>query len=203
MPRRSLPLRLQPLTAWLLAALLAGCGTSPAPQYHRLRLEAPAEARVPAPPLDAPVWQLLPVQLPPYLEREVLWQPQTQGGLQPLGAHRWAEPLRDAVARVLLADLARLRGAASVFATPLPTGLTARRQLRVELLRLDAEPGGNEVVLQARWWLQDPRGQLAPEVRELRLRHPAPGGQAEALVAAHRELLWQLAQQVAGSATQP
>ena len=203
MPLRSLPVHRWPLATALLAALLSGCGTSPAPQYHRLRLEPPAEARTLAPAVDAAVWQLLPVQLPPYLERETLWQPQPQGGLQPLGSHRWAEPLRDAVARVLLADLARLRGAASVFATPLPSGLVAQRQLRVELLRLDAEPGGAEVVLQARWWLQDPRGQAAPEVREVRLSRPAPGGQAEALVAAHRELLWLLAQQISGTATRP
>jgi uncharacterized lipoprotein YmbA len=203
MPLRPLPLRLRPLSAGLLAALLSGCGTSPAPQYHRLRLEPPPEARTLAPAAEAPVWQLLPVQLPPYLERETLWQPQPQGGLQPLGAHRWAEPLRDAVARVLLADLARLRGPASVFGSPLPNGLTAQRQLRVEWLRLDAEPDGTEVVLQARWWLQDPRGQAAPEVREVRLSRPAPGGQAEALVAAHRELLWQLAQQISASARRP
>ena len=203
MPLRLLPLRPRPLTAALLAALLAGCGTSPTPQYHRLQLEPPAEARTLAPAAESPVWQLLPVQLPPYLERESLWQPQPQGGLQPLGAHRWAEPLRDAVARVLLTDLARLRGAASVFATPLPSGLTAQRQLRVELLRLDAEPGGAEMVLQARWWLQDPRGQTPPEVHEVRLNRPAPGGQAEALVAAHRDLLWQLAQRISGTAGRP
>lgn len=185
-------LRLAPLA---LAALLAACSSSPAITWYQLRAEAPgpvAPARA-----DSPVWQLLAVQLPAYLDRESVLRPSGRSALNALPAARWAEPLRDAVPRLLLADLARLRGTASVFAGGLPPGVSAARQLRVEIQRLDPEPDDQAVVLSARWWLQDPQGREAPAVREISLRATAASASTDDLVAAQRELLWRLAQAIA------
>lgn len=183
------------LCAVLCASLLAACGQSPVIQLYQLRAEPPQAVATRTE--GAAVWQLLPLQLPSYLDREAVLQPQGQAGLGAVPGARWAEPLRDAVPRLLLADLASLRGASSVFIGPLPPGLKAQQQLRVELTRLDAEADGSAVVLTGRWWLQDPSGASAPQVHELRLRAPASGTGVEGLVAAHRQVLWQLAQAIA------
>ena len=47
---------------------------------------------------------------------------QGAASLQPLGAARWAEPLRDAVPRLLRQDLATLLGPAQVWSAPPATG---------------------------------------------------------------------------------
>ena len=79
---------------------------------------------------------------------------------------------------------------------PLPPGLKAQQQLRVELSRLDAEADGRSVTLQGRWWLQDPNGGTPPLVHEVRLSAPVQGDGVDALVAAHRQVVFALAQAV-------
>lgn len=204
--------------AWLglpAALWLAGCAT-PLPPLQRHRLPAdPAEAadamdtaeaaeaaaRVPA-PADAAgpeVWQLLPLRLPAYLERDRLLRAAGADGLHWLEDQRWAEPLREAVPRLLRLDLARLRGMGSVWQAPLPPGVVAQRQLQLELLALEPAADGRTLRLQAQWWLVDPAGRRAPVAQGVQLHTPvAAAADARALVAAHRRLLWRLARAIAG-----
>ncbi|HSI57386.1 MAG TPA: PqiC family protein [Ideonella sp.] len=203
------------LGAAALAALLAGCAGSVSPPAHlyQLRADPPASLAAGAPAAGNVVWQLGRVQLPAYLDRDTLLVPTGQAGLQPLSGHRWAEPLRDAVPRLLRQDLARLLGPDKVWGQPLPPGVQLTGQLLVELQRLDASAAGDAVVLQARWTLVDPAGKAAPVVTEAELRaaivrDPGPASGVagagtpapERLVNAHREVLWQLAQRIAASA---
>ena len=218
------PLHLHSLTS--LAAPQGGPPDSPsaAPALPALPTTAPAAAAT-------PVWQLLAVQLPAYLDRDTLLVPAPSGGLQALANERWAEPLRDALPRLLRDDLASLRGAASVWAAPLPVGLQVQRQLRVEVLALDVLPGWQAVRLRARWWLADvapPTATTAvtnlstnaatnaasttnittatmrsdaPLLGEADLQAGVAGSSAAALVAAHRAVLWQLAGRIAANTT--
>ncbi len=182
-----------PLHLHSLGSVALPSGTPPGSAAPALSAAAPATA----PTTASDTWQLLAVQLPAYLDRDALLVPATSGGLQALAGERWAEPLRDAVPRLLRDDLARLRGAASVWAAPLPAGLLVQRQLRVELLALDVLPGRSAVRLRARWWLADvaPAAGMpaTPLLGEADLQTQVAGTDAAALVAAHRALLWQLA----------
>ena len=182
-----------PLHLHSLGSVALPSGTPPGSAAPALSAAAPATA----PTTASDTWQLLAVQLPAYLDRDALLVPAPSGGLQALAGERWAEPLRDAVPRLLRDDLARLRGAASVWAAPLPAGLLVQRQLRVELLALDVLPGRSAVRLRARWWLADvaPAAGMpaTPLLGEADLQTQVAGTDAAALVAAHRALLWQLA----------
>ncbi len=187
-------------TACLLAGLLlaAGCA-SPLPPLLWLRLPAQAPGlTVPAPrPAGGPAWQLMaPVLLPGHLDRDALLVPQGSAGLQPLGGARWAEPLRDAVPRLLRQDLAQALGA-PLWAAPLPPGVRPGRQLRLEILALDVGADGRSVLLQARWSLADSIGASAPQLGEASFTTAADGPDADALAVAHRRALWQLAQRIA------
>jgi uncharacterized lipoprotein YmbA len=183
--------------ATLLAAggLAAGCSHSPPVQLYHLRSAAPVPVPTPAP--STAVWQLLlPVRLPDYLDREAILLPQGDTGLLALSGHRWAESLRDAVPRVLRQDLGALLGEGRVWPSPLPSGVTATRQLRVEILGFEAQADRASVRLQARWTLTDPQGRTPPRADGATLRVAAEGGSIDRLVAAHRLALWRLAERI-------
>lgn len=189
--------------AALLLCLLGGlsaCGTR-LPPVTWVRLPAlgtePVDRVVLPPGASGQVWQLMaPVTLPGHLDRDALLVPQGAAGLQPLGGARWAEPLRDAVPRLLRADLSQALGL-PMWAMPLPPGVQPTRQLRVEFGALDVTPDGRGVTLQARWSVADPGGATAPRVADAAFVTPASGADAPALAAAHRQALQQLARRIA------
>lgn len=180
--------------AAVLLILLAGCSSSPPVQLYQLRAEAPQAA---AGPTASSVWALGPVLLPDYLDRDAIVRPSGAASLQHKPSLRWAEPLRDAVPRLLAQDLALLRGSAQVWRSPVPPGVEVDRQLRVEVQRLDAPADGRQVVLQARWTLVDPSGKSKPTVHERRFELEARDDSTDALIHAHRLALWRLAQAIA------
>jgi hypothetical protein len=176
--------------------LLAACAsTVPPPRLYQLRSEPPvAVLTVPT----AAVLQLMaPLRLPELLERDALLVPQGSSGVQALDGHRWAEPLRDALPRLLRQDLAALLGEARVWAAPVPAGVVVTRQLRVEVLAFEPRADRGAVTLQARWTLADPAGTAAPRVEAERIEVPSAGADPDALVAAHRLALWRLAERIA------
>lgn len=189
--------RMKTIPVLIGLSLLAACGSSPKVQYFQLRAELPpgleAGALV-APASPTGIWALGPVQIPEYLDRDAIVRPSGLATLNVQPTERWAEPLRDAIPRLLQQDLARLLGSARIWRLPLPPGLTAERQLRVDIQRLDADAGPRPLlVLQARWTWIDPIGRQPPQVREQRIEVPAGDGSTDALVAAHRAALWTLA----------
>lgn len=178
-----------------VAGLLAACA-SPAPPAALYQLRGAPPAPVQPVPGTQVLQLLQPVALPEALQRDSLLLPQGQAGLQALPGHRWAEPLADAIPRLLRQDLAALLGEARVWTAPLPAGVTITRQCRVEILSLLPTPDRTAVVLQARWTLSDPTGRSAPVVQTARISAPSAGPDVDALVAAHRLALWRLAEQV-------
>ena len=181
-----------------VASLLAACA-SPAPPPALYQLRGAPPVPVPVEPVSGTqVLQLLqPVALPEALQRDSLLLPQGQAGLQALPGHRWAEPLADAVPRLLRQDLAALLGEARVWTAPLPAGVAITLQCRVEILSLLPTPDRTAVILQARWTLSDPTGRSAPVVMTAQINAASNGSDVDALVSAHRVALWRLAEQVA------
>ena len=81
-----------------LVLTLAGCAAAPTRVPRLLRLEAEPRPE-PGGATDlsaAPVWHLQRVQLPAYLDRELVLAGQGAGSLQALPEVRWAEPLAEA-----------------------------------------------------------------------------------------------------------
>jgi len=191
--------RVQSLVLWIAAGLAAGCAaSSPTAQLYQLRAAPPVTAVTAATPSTL-IWQLVqPVQLPEYLERDALLLAQGQSGLVALPGHRWAEPLRDAVPRVLRQDLAALLGESRVWVAPVPAGVLVERRVRVELLALEANAERTAVTLRARWSVADPTGAAAPRADAATLNVPSAGTDVDSLVAAHRLALWRLAERIAG-----
>ena len=182
-----------------LAALLGACaGGAPPPQWYQLRAAPPL---TPAPGVaqqGTHVLQLLlPVTLPELLARDALLVPMGQAGVQALAGHRWAEPLQDAVPRLLRQDLAALLGQSRVWTAPVPAGVNITRQLRVDVMSLQVTADGAGVALQARWTISDPLGRVSAVVQTTQISAPAAVATPDAWAAAHRLALWRLAEEVA------
>ena len=189
---------LQFLGALSLVLLVAACAGNPAPppQFYQLRLEPPVAVTAPAAQSND-IWQVMsPIRVPEYLEHDVLWLPTGNAGLQALPDQRWAEPLSDAVPRVLLHDLGLLRGTEHIWGGAVPTGVVIASQLRVELLDLSVTPDRRGVHLRARCAATDPRGKVPARVIDIDLTAAASGSSPDQLVAAHRLALWNMAQQL-------
>ncbi|MDT7835069.1 PqiC family protein [Aquabacterium sp. OR-4] len=162
----------QAWSPWLmgcaLAALvtLAGCASPPPapPWLHLPTLAAGGQnagstAGMP-PAAAATPWRLQrPVTLPAALEREAVLVAVAPGQWVAWQGLRWSEPLRDALPRVLAADLAELRQA-PVWDGPTPPVPT----LRVQIDDWEASLPLAQVQLRARWTLLAPgaSGPIAP-----------------------------------------
>lgn len=187
-----------------LAALaaLAGCGTpAVAPPLLYLSIAAGStgpEGGAPALPAPADPWRLVaPLRLPAALDREAVMVATAPGQWVAWQGLRWAEPLRDAVPRVLLADLGELRGAPVWQGPAVPAG----SGLRIEIEDWEASLPLQQVSLCARWTLTPEAGgagQGQPPVQGLaRITQPWPQATPAGLVQAQRAALRALAQRIA------
>jgi uncharacterized lipoprotein YmbA len=204
--RRQVLVRAAAFATTGLAAMLGlgGCGTPPPPaRLVQLRSEPPPGAASASTRAATPVvpWELAPdLGLPAYLDRETLVLQHGSAGLALLDGQRWAEPLRDALPRVLRADLARLRGG-GVWLAPAPTGTAVAQRLRVELQALQADASARVVRLSARWWFTGGASATALREQAVELAVPlADVRDGEAIAVAHRLALWQLAERIVASA---
>ena len=121
-------------------------------------------------------------------------------GLRPLPEARWAEPLREALPRLLAEDLWRLRQPypVTVGKQHAPDGESLRLVVQVDEWLARPEGGGLQLHLRARWhWLplQAPRDTALPPpgTAELQL---ACGSGADSLADAYRRSVMQLAARI-------
>lgn len=188
-------LLLGPRAVWGTAALalfLAGCAASAPLRYYLL----PALAESEAGPRSDLRLGVGPVRLPEYLERPQMVALGRDHELRVDDDHRWAEPLRDNVARVLAENLVRLLGTERVLAHPWrqPVDL----QVAVELLRFEAGPDG-AVELAARWVLSAPEGDAEALIRRSEISEAVTDPGREAVVAAKGRALARLSREIAGA----
>ncbi|RZL32800.1 MAG: hypothetical protein EOP35_19370 [Rubrivivax sp.] len=195
---------------WLAAAAITGgmvgCSTRSAPPRRLYGLTGtpplPPDAK---PGQDNRAWVLSPqVALPELLDRDEVLIGEGSAGLRPLPEARWAEPLREALPRVLAEDLWRLRQPYPVtLGKPnAPGGESLRLVVQVDEWLARAGGAGLALKLRARWhWLplQAPQGTTLPSPGSTELTVTC-AAQADALADAYRRSVTLLAAQiVAGS----
>ena len=191
----------------LAAATLAGCATRDTPPRRLYGLTGtptlPADAK---PGQDGRAWVLSSqIALPELLDRDEILVAEGSAGLRPWPESRWAEPLRDALPRVLAEDLWRLRQP-----YPVTLGTKASSDNGAESLRLivqvdewlaRADGAGLQLKLRARWhWapLHAPAGTALPAAGAAELSVPC-AAQADALADAYRRSIMLLAARIVAS----
>lgn len=181
-----------------LGVALAGCATAPPERFYRLPAPQPAAA---LPSASGPVIAVGMVALPELVDRPQLVT--SDGGavrVQVSEGHRWAEPLRQGIGRVLAAQLSATLSAPQVVAYPqVPVGEPAFR-VTLNVQRFDAELGGqvNDDVL---WTVRRTSDAQIRTGRSV-VREPVAGAGHEAVVAAHGAALQVVARDVAQAITE-
>jgi len=196
------PLQRRDLVLLLAAATLTGCATRDTPPRRLFALTGtpplPADAK---PGQDGRAWVLSPqIALPELLDREEILVAQGSAGLRPWPEARWAEPLREALPRVLAEDLWRLRQPYPVTLGAAPADGGESLRLVVQVDEWLARPDGASLVLKlrARWrWalLQAPAGTALPAAGMAELTLPC-AAQADALADAYRRSITALAARI-------
>jgi uncharacterized protein len=186
------------------AGTLAACSSTSAPlRWYRLPSEPPAGESAPRATASAAsgaaVWELAPaLPMPELLGRDTLLIEEGEAGIRLLHGHRWAEPLRDALPRLLRDDLARF--VPGLWTGPAAPNVALAGRVQVELLALQGSLPRRQVALSARW-VVTPAGASKAPPRSHRADEAVPWAQAspESLVVAQRVAMWRLAQRIAES----
>jgi uncharacterized protein len=173
--------------------VLVGC--APGTTTTRFYVLSAAPAPAPALPVRDVTVGVGPVTLPAYLDRPQVVTRTGRDEVDIAEFDRWAEPLRDAVPRVLAENLAGQIPADRVVVFPWRATRGVLYQVAVEVTRFDGATG-SEAVLRARWRVLDGQGrELAFGTSDLREATSASG--YVGLVAAQSRLLGRLSAEIA------
>jgi uncharacterized protein len=186
------------------AAALSACSSSPSAPLRWYRLPSEPPAGEPAPRAaagaasGAAVWELAPaLPMPELLGRDTLLVEEGEAGVRLLHGHRWAEPLRDALPRLLRDDLARF--VPGLWTGPAAPNVVTAGRVQVELLALQGSLPRRQVVLAARWVVTPGGASTAPRAYRTDETVPWTEASPESLVVAQRVAMWRLAQRIAAS----
>lgn len=198
--KTNFPSRLSILLAGAVLALLAGCGTTEASRFYLLTpIDRPGGAPPAASPGEEPTVGVGPVVLAEYLDRSQIVTRTGRNEIVLAEFDRWAEPLKDSIARVLTENLSILLSTDSVSAYPWKTVKKPRFQVKVNVMRLDCREGG-ALTLQAGWSLLDSRGEkTVPLRRSLIVKPTGEEGDFSAIAAAAGEAVADLSREIAAA----
>ena len=185
------------LFAGVVAAMVAGCGTSPPAHMYTLSPISQQEPKSPALHGENRFQSaLLPVEVPDYLDRSPIVTREGADGLKLADFDRWGGSLGESITTVLVENLSGLLASDRVSAYP---GLTNEKpdfRVGVRILRLDCMPG-DRVELKTQWVVTN--GQERREVARglSTFTEPVSDGSYETLVAAVSRTVGQLSREIA------
>ncbi|MRR05982.1 MAG: membrane integrity-associated transporter subunit PqiC, partial [Deltaproteobacteria bacterium] len=128
-----------------------------------------------------------PVTLPALVDQPQLVVRTSVNQVDILEMHRWAEPLKSGIARIIAADLIVLLPQARVSSYPQNAGLDADYRVQVDIQRLEMTVGEG-VALDALWSVRR-TGEGVPKTGRSMVSEPARAGGYDALVAAQSRAL--------------
>ncbi len=179
----------------LLAAALAGCGSSPQVHFYTLSSAAPAGGDA-APAAPIPSIGLGPITLPDVVDRPQFVLRTGANQVVIAEEHRWAEPLKSEIPRVIAGNLSQLLGVKQVWSYPQSAAETAEVRVLVDVQRFDSAPG-EAVTIDASWTVQRKPGEPTPG-RSL-VREAANGSGHDAVAAAHSRALASVSRDIAAA----
>ncbi len=191
MMKRSLYVGLVAITA------LVACSSTPQPVFYTLDNGAASVTQSG----KTPSVVLTQTSLPELIDRPQLIVRTGNNQVRISEQHRWAEPLRREIPRVLANDLGQLLGSSRVVALPIDAqGFSADFRVSLDIQRLEAsDKNGADIDLL--WRIEDRQGKTI--TGRSTLREATTGEDYVALVAAQRRALSRVAVDIAERIRQP
>ena len=166
---------------------MSGCGTSPRETYYTLSAGMTPEGATPASADSKLSITVGPVMLPEIVDRPQLVLRVNSNQVNLVELHRWAEPLKSVIPRVIADNLSSLLGAKQVYAFPSSAGDQAEYRVLVEIQRFESALG-DSATIDALWTVRRVSDGAARAGR-LVAREFAGGSSYDAVVAAHSRAL--------------
>jgi hypothetical protein len=177
-------------TLCAVAALAAGCGTSPPARFYTLN-STTAPAAAPSNLLIA----VGPVTIPAVVDRPEFVVSIGQNELKIDDFNRWAAPLQDGLARAIAENLVVMLGTPRVILFPQQLATDPEYRVAVEIRTFESVPG-TAIRLDAVWTLR--RGKDGKtETGRTSVRETVAEGSYDALAAAHSRAVARLSQDIA------
>jgi uncharacterized lipoprotein YmbA len=169
----------------LAAALAAGCSRSPRVTFYTL--EPAAQIDTTATVTTIPAVVVGPVTLPEVVDRPQLVLRVAANRVDIMEEHRWAEPLKSEIPRLIAENLGRLLGSRRVSSYLQHAGADAEYRVLVDIQRFESSPG-EAVTVEAVWSLRRVGGG-APKTGHSLVHEPVAAAGYDPLVAAYSRAL--------------
>lgn len=174
---------------------MVGCsGTSKTPTFYLLK--AMPESSPPSQPQGGVSIEVGPITLPAYLDRT---QIATTGDLHVLYMdefHRWAEPLKDSIGRILAENLAISLETANIYLYPMRRPVSIDYQVEISVSQFLADTDGT-VSLVAYWAVLESDGKNAVPRKRTAISKKAASGNLQAVVDTQNMVLQDLSGEIA------
>jgi len=178
--------------AALAAALLAAACGGPEPRIDFYAL-APTAAAAPAAPASRLTVHVGPVTVPDAVDRPQMVVSLEDNRVAIDDQHRWVEPLKNAIPRVLADSLSRELGTPDVLTSRQSSSLDIDYRVAVDVQHFDSS--ANEAFEDVLWTIRS-RKTAQPRLGRTTVRETAPGG-AAGIAAAHSRALEHVAHDIA------
>jgi uncharacterized lipoprotein YmbA len=176
-----------------LAILLSACSRSPRVTFYTLESGAKVESASKA--NSNQVVTIGPVTLPDLVDRPQLVLRVSANRVEILEVHRWAEPLKFEIPRIMADNLGNLLGSGKVSSYLQHTASEADCRVILDITRFEAFPG-EAVNIEALWSLRRV-GDKSPITGHFKLREPLKADGYDFVVAAYGRVLYALSQDLA------
>jgi len=180
------------IAAACLAALLAGCGSSPPATFYTLRSGSEAQTSTSTASYSVVVG---PLTVPDLIDRPQLVLSNAGNQVTVAEQVRWAAPLRTEIPRVIASNIANTLKDARVSAYPQSADANADFVVSVDIVRFDSALG-DAATLEALWSVRARKGAPEKNGRAVVQEKTRGSGYAE-LVAAHQRALSALSLEIA------
>jgi len=181
----------------VLSGCLGGGSQTPPTRYFVLNSLYTAEKKIqPVADLNEVVVVIGPLTLTQVLDRPQIIIRHSDNEIRVSDLDRWAEPLRENLARVVIDNIAFLLSRGRVIRFPPAASIPVAYQVIIEVTRFDGNPK-DEVVLRARWAILGDNGDTVLLKQTSVLNEPTGGDTIAEMVSAQSRLVARFSRDIA------
>lgn len=191
------------ISAFLVAGLLAfnGClgspGKTPPTRYYILNSSYNAQKNTaPVAILKDIAVGVGPIKLSPVLDRPQIIMRTGKNEIRVADLERWAGPLQEIVANLMVDSLTALLPGTEVLKFPWQVTIPVSYQVAIDITQFDGMPGG-DVILRTRWGILGEDGKKILANKQSVLNEPIGGNTITEMVSAQSHLLEKLCREIA------